>query len=46
MKRATNPSINLTREGVLDDVRIYSKALGANEIGELYSEGGWIKPPD
>ena len=24
----------------LDDVRIYSKALGANEIGELYSEGG------
>jgi len=28
-------------KGILDDVRIYNRALNTDEIGALYHEGGW-----
>jgi len=32
-------------QGSLDDVRIYSRALSADEVQQLYHEGGWSAPP-
>jgi len=31
--------------GVLDDIRIYNRALSEAEIGSLYHEGGWDQSP-
>jgi hypothetical protein len=28
-------------KGILDDVRLYNRALNATEIQSLYHEGGW-----
>ena len=28
-------------KGVIDDIRIYSRALNASEINELYHENDW-----
>jgi formylglycine-generating enzyme required for sulfatase activity len=32
-------------KGIIDDVRIYNRALSAIEITALYTEGGWIGTP-
>ena len=46
----TNSSFNIGRrvgqdyqymDGLVDDVRIYNRALSVNEIQSLYHEGGW-----
>ncbi len=29
-------------QGIMDELRIYNKALSETEINELYTEGGWI----
>jgi hypothetical protein len=31
-------------KGTIDDVRIYNRALGEAEVGELFREGGYAKP--
>ena len=38
---ASNPSGGYYFDGLLDDVRIHSKALSAAEVESFYGEGGW-----
>lgn len=35
------PGFSTHFNGLIDDIRIYNRALSATEVGNLYNEGGW-----
>jgi hypothetical protein len=41
---APGTSGNFDLNGIIDDIRIYTRALSDTEIQALYSEGGWTGP--
>jgi ribosomal protein S18 acetylase RimI-like enzyme len=44
-RKGTSESCFFTR-GAIDDVRVYNRALGADEIAALYREDGFVNPVD
>lgn len=44
-RRGVSQPYDILFKGVIDDIRIYNRALSASEVMQLYMEGGYGHPP-